>query len=90
MLPREVCVTSVTHPLSGRLVAARSFKRLRSELLLVITLPDGSPGTIAAAATDVFGPAGGAAGPGAVLDAAGLRRLRELVAVLSGRDGAGR
>ena len=70
-------------------MAARSFKRLRGELLLVITLPDGSPGTIAAAATDVFGPAG-AAGPGVVLDAAGLRRLRELVAVLSGWDGAGR
>ena len=46
MLPCEVRVTSRTHPLSGRLVAARSFKRLDGVLLLVIELPDGSPGTI--------------------------------------------
>jgi hypothetical protein len=89
VLPCEVRVTSVTHPLSGRLVAARSFKRLNGVLLLVIGLPDGSPGTIAAAATDVLGPCG-AGGPAVVLDAAGWRRLRELVAVLAGRDGVSR
>ncbi len=43
------------HPLPGRLVAVRSFKRLNGELLLVIELPDGSPGTIPADATDVLG-----------------------------------
>jgi hypothetical protein len=75
-------------PLSGRLVAARTFKRLNGELLLVIELPDGSPGTIPAAATDVLGPAE-AAGPGVVLDTAGWRWLRDLVLVLAGRDGAG-
>ena len=58
-------------------------------LLLVIELPDGSPGTIPAAATDVLG-AVEAAGPAVVLDGAGWRRLRELVTVLAGRDGAGR
>ncbi len=89
MLPCEVRVTSATHPLSGRLVAARTFKRLHGELLLVIELPNGSPGTIAAAATDVLGSVE-AAGPGVVLDAAGWRRLRELVTVLGGRDGAAR
>jgi hypothetical protein len=89
VLPCEVRVTSTTHPLAGRLVAARSFKRLNGVLLLVIGLPDGSPDTIPAAATDVFGPCG-AAGPAVVLDAAGWRRLRELVAVFAGRDGAGR
>jgi len=89
VLPCEVRVISWTHPLSGRLVAARSFKRLNGVLLLVIDLPDGSPGTIPAAATDVLGPCG-AAGPAVVLDAAGWRRLRGLVAVLTGRDGAGR
>jgi hypothetical protein len=70
-------------------VAARSFKRLNGVLMLVIDLPDGSPGTIAAAATDVLGPADDD-GPAVVLDAAGWRRLRDLVAVLAGRDGAGR
>ena len=90
MLPREVRVTSATHPLSGRLLAARSFTRLGGVLMLVVELPDGSPGTIPVAATDVLGPSepGGAA---VVLDAAGLRRLRALVLALGGgRDGAGR
>ena len=89
MLPCEVRVTSVTHPLSGRLVAARSFKRLDGVLHLVIELPDGSPGTIPAAATDVLG-AADLGGPAAALDAAGLRRLRSLAVALGGRDGAGR
>lgn len=82
-------VISKTHPLSGRLVAARSFKRLNGELLLVIELPDGSPGTIRADATDVLGSAE-AGGPAVVLDAGGWRRLRELVVALAGRAGAGR
>ena len=89
MLPCEVRVISRTHPLSGRLVAARSFKRINGVLLLVIELPDGSPGTIPANATDVLGSAE-AGGPLVVLDAGGWRRLRELVVALAGRDGAGR
>jgi hypothetical protein len=89
VLPCQVRVTSSTHPLSGRLVAARTFKRLHGEPLLVIELPDGSPGTIAAAATDVLGSVDGV-GPAVVLDAAGWRRLRDFVVVLSGRDGAAR
>jgi hypothetical protein len=84
VLPCQVRVVSKTHPLSGRLVAARSFKRLDGELLLVIELPDGSPGTICAAATDVFGPAE-ADGPVVVLDAAGWRRLRALAVMLASR-----
>jgi hypothetical protein len=82
VLPCEVRVVSRTHPLSGRLVAARSFKRLHGELLLVVELPDGSPGTIRADATDVLGDAE-PAGPGTVLDAAGWRRLRALTSALT-------
>ena len=70
-------------------MAARSFKRLNGQLLLVIELPDGSPGTIPASATDVLGPAE-VSGPTVVLDAGGWRRLRELVVMLAVRDGAGR
>jgi hypothetical protein len=90
VLPCEVRVISTAHPLSGRLVAARSFKRLNGVLLLVIELPDGSPGTIPAVATDVLGPVE-ADGPAVVLDAAGWRRLRELAVVLASRgEAAGR
>ena len=92
VLPCEVRVTAETHPLCGRLVQAGSFRRLNGVLHLVIELPDGSPGMIRAAATDVLG-AVEAAGPAVVLDAGGLRRLRSLVAGLAtgqaGRPRAG-
>jgi hypothetical protein len=77
VLPCEVRVVAETHPLFGRLLAARSFKRWNGALLLVVELPDGSPGTIHADATDVFG-GGGGDGAVSVLDAAGLRELRRL------------
>jgi hypothetical protein len=44
---------------------------------LVVELPDGSPGTIRADATDVFG-AGEVQSAVSVLDAAGLRELHRL------------
>jgi hypothetical protein len=79
VLPCDVRVVAETHPLFGRLLAARSFKRWSGVLMLVVELPDGSPGTIRADATDVFG---GSVAEGAVavlvLDAAGLRELHRL------------
>jgi hypothetical protein len=81
VLPCEVRVTVETHPLFGRLVRAASFKRWNGVMHLVIELPDGSPGTIRAEATDIFG-GGAAQGPAVVLVAAGLRHLRGLVARL--------
>ena len=92
VLPCEVRVTGETHPLFGRLVHARSFKRWNGELLLVIELPDGSPGTIRADATDVLVWVE-SRGPAVVLDAEGLRRLRSLVTSLGARvsrDGSAR
>ena len=47
-------------------------------LLLVVDLPDGSPGTIRADATDMLG-VGGPQSAVSVLDEAGLRELRRLV-----------
>ncbi len=48
--------------------------------MLAVVLPDGSAGTIAAAATDVFGEEEEAeAGGGTVLSLEGVRRLRVLV-----------
>jgi hypothetical protein len=62
---------------------------LRGVLYLVVRLPDSSPGTIPAAATDIFGVAE-AAGPAMVLDAGGLRRLRALVTALAAAGGRAR
>jgi hypothetical protein len=71
-------VTSPVHPLFGQLLAAKSFKRWDGNLLLVVVLPDGSPGTIPADATDVLGIS--AEEPlTSVLSVEGLRRLRVLV-----------
>jgi hypothetical protein len=78
VLPCDVRVIAETHPLCGRLLAARSFKRWNGVLLLVVELPDSSPGTVRADATDVFG-VGGPQGAVSVLDAAGLRELHGLV-----------
>jgi hypothetical protein len=74
--------------LRGRVLNAVSFIHRRGVLHLVVKLPDSSPGTIPASATDIFGQHA-AAGPASVLDAEGLRRLRALVIALSaaGADG---
>jgi hypothetical protein len=87
VLPCEVRVVAETHPLFGRLLAAKSFKRWNGVLLLVIDLPDGSPGTIRCDATDVLG----VVEPGlrSVLDAAGLRALHRLVGQLATRAEVG-
>ena len=85
VLPCEVRVVAESHPLFGRLLAANGFKRLNGLLQLTVLLPDGSPGTIRADATDVLGMAT-PAGPAVVLDAAGLRELHRLVAGLRGAN----
>jgi hypothetical protein len=82
-------VTAAAHPLCGRKLDAVSFIHLRGVLHLVVRLPDSSPGTIPASATDIFGVVA-AAGPAMVLDAGGLRRLRGLVTSLSARGGRAR
>jgi hypothetical protein len=48
-------VTSPVHPLFGERLSALSFRRRGGELLLVVVLPDGTPGTVPAGSTDVFG-----------------------------------
>jgi hypothetical protein len=73
-----VRVTSAVHPLFGQLLRAKSFRRWDGAVLLVVVLPDGSPGTIRADATDVLGVA--VEPPvSSVLSVEGLRRLRVLV-----------
>jgi hypothetical protein len=76
-----VRVTSPVHPLFGGLLAASGFKRSGGVLFLVVVLPDGSPGTIAVAATDILGaePAGELV---TMLSVEGIRELRALAASL--------
>lgn len=81
MLPGEVLVTAGTHPLFGQTLLAKSFQRRSGKVLLVVVLPDGTPGTISAEATNVLSEET-LADPVAptVLSIEGLRRLRSLVA----------
>jgi hypothetical protein len=82
VLPCLVRVTAAGHPLFGELLAASGFRRFAGVVHLLVGLPDGSPGTIRADATDVLA----AAGPrsaGTVLDAAGVRALRVLVTAVA-------
>jgi hypothetical protein len=76
-----VRVTGPAHPLFGELLAASGFRRFAGVVHLVVELPDGSPGTIRADATDVLAAAEPLAA-GTVLDAGGVRALRALVAAL--------
>lgn len=71
-----------THPLFGRVLQAVAFTHLSGVLHLVVELPDGSPGTIRAAATDIVEEE--RVGEPAVFDVEGLRALRVLVTRLSG------
>ena len=85
LLPCEVVVTSLAHPLCGCRVRAYAFRHVDGVPHLKVELPDGMPGLVAADATDVFGSGPAAAGAGLVLDGAGLRHLRAVVTRL--RDG---
>jgi hypothetical protein len=70
--------------LFGELFEASGFKRWSGVLLLVVRLPDGSPGTVRADATDVF-----ATDPVVptclVLDGVGVRELHVLLTTLRKR-----
>jgi hypothetical protein len=82
-----VRVTAAMHPLFGKLLACSGFKRWNGVLLLVVELPDGSPGTVRGDATDIF-----AAAPMTptelVLDGEGINALHGLVVALQRRPGS--
>ena len=89
LLPCEVVVTALAHPLCGCRVRAYAFRHVDGVPHLKVELPDGMPGLVAADATDVFGAGPAAAGAGLVLDGAGLRHLRAVVTRLRDGDPAG-
>jgi hypothetical protein len=85
LLPCEVVVTAVTHPLYGCRLRAYAVRHVDGVPHLKVELPDGMPGLVAAEATDALGAEPGGPGAGLVLDGDGLRRLRAVVMRL--RDG---
>lgn len=82
-------MTAAAHPLFGLVLAAQHFRRVDGVVFLVVTLPDGSPGTIRADVTDVLGAAADEAA-GTVLDAEGLRALLALVSRMAPPRRSGR
>ena len=88
LLPCRVRVTAAVHPLFGELLACSGFKRWNGVLLLVVELPDGSPGTVHADATDIF-PTAPLTPTGLVLDGEGIQALHGLVVALQRRPSSG-
>jgi hypothetical protein len=82
----RVRVVAAAYPLCGQSLHATAFKRLTGVLHLVVRLPDGSPGTIPAAATSVWGETA-QTGSAVVLDVEGLRLLRQRVELLTAARG---
>ena len=83
-------MTGELHPLRGRRLRASAFSRAGGELLLVVDLPDGSPGKIPADVTDIFGESAPRLVPRTVLSVEGLRELRLVVTAIGvpkGRKG---
>ena len=89
LLPCEVVVTAVTHPLYGCRLRAYAVRHVDGVPHLKVELPDGMPGLVAVEATDAFGAEAAGAGEGLVLDGDGLRRLRAVVTRLRDGDASG-
>jgi hypothetical protein len=89
LLPCEVVVTAVTHPLHGCRLRAYAVRHVDGVPHLKVELPDGMPGLVAVEATDASGAEVAGAGEGLVLDGDGLRRLRAVVTRLRDGDASG-
>jgi hypothetical protein len=76
--------------LFGDVLEASGFKRWNGVLLLVVELPDGSPGTVRADATDILATPSMEPTP-FELDGEGIQRLHGLVVALQRRrDSSGK
>ncbi|KZS67027.1 hypothetical protein A4G28_27070 [Mycobacterium ostraviense] len=81
VLPCDITVIDATHPLCGERLRALTFRRRQGVVRLVVVLPDGTPGMVAADATDVFGDAEAVVPRLATtLSVEGVRRLRSRLA----------
>jgi len=84
-LPADVLVTSRAHPLAGTRLAVEGRTTVDGVRCLVVRLPDGTPGTIAVAATSAGAP--GQAATGALLTVDGVRVVRGLLDAVADRSG---
>jgi len=89
LLPCEVVVVAVTHPLHGCRLWAYAFRHVDGVPHLKVELPDGLPGLVAVEAVDVPGSEQAVAGAGLILDGAGLSGLHAVVRRLRERDAPG-
>lgn len=81
VLPCEITVTDCVHPLYRERLQASAFRRRQGVLRLVVVLPDGTPGMVAADSTDVFGSGDAAVTQLATtLSVEGVRLLRSRLA----------
>jgi hypothetical protein len=80
VLPCEVLVTARLHPLRGCRLPADGCTHRDGQLVLTVSLPDGSRALMSAEETDVFGPEETAVVGGTALSVSGVRRLRGLLA----------
>ena len=84
-MPADVLVTSRAHPLAGTRLAVEGRTTVDGVRCLVVRLPDGTPGTIAVAATSAGAP--GQAATGALLTVDGVRVVRGLLDAVADRSG---
>ncbi len=85
VLPCDVLIVAVTHPLQGQRLRALSFHRRGGDLQLVVVLPDGTPGMLAASATDIFGLPLTRQDGSTALSVEGIRRLHAALQIRTGR-----
>jgi hypothetical protein len=84
-----VTVTAAQHPLCGERLVVEGRRRVGGVRCLIVRLPDGTPGTVEVRATSAGAAASGPPA-GALLSAAGVRRLRRLLAPRAAAgDGSG-
>lgn len=84
-LPADVLVTAPAHPLMGARLGVEGRTTVGGVRCLVVRLPDGTPGTIAVAATSAGGDGEGATG--ALLTVGGVRVVRRLLDAVADRSG---
>ena len=87
LLPGEVLVTAVEHPLAGSRLAVEGRTTVSGQRCWVVRLPDGTTGTIAVAVTSGGGDLERAAG-GVLLSPGAVRAVRRLLLAV-GDDQAG-